>query len=207
MQSFVFRKIDVTETELMEKVYRLRFQVYSRERGFIDEQHYPDGLEMDVYDKQSLHFGAIDSEGSVVGTTRLILTDHCTSPLERYCPHIPVNRHLCPGRFAEISRLAISKDLRKKDKIRVSFKARLEIRPRLLQHAFIAFGLYKELYRESQLRRITHWVALMERRLWLLFKIYGYRFECLGDEIDLLGPVRPYIGKVSDIEQSKVFQP
>ena len=209
MQNFIFRRVDPEETALMEQIYRLRFQVYGRECGFINEEQYPDGLEIDEYDKQSLHFAAIDSEGDVVGTTRLILTDHRLSPLEKYCPHVPVNRNVQPGRYAEISRLAISKNLRKKASLRLSFKSRSgkkKVKPGFLGHDFIAAGLYKELYKESKLRCITHWVALMEKGLWFLLKIYGYKFECLGEEVDVFGPVRPYIGKVSDIERCKLFK-
>ena len=65
----------------------------------------------------------------------------------------------------------------------------------------LIFGLYREMYKESKRRGITHWFAIMERSLWRLLNLSGFNFIEIGDEVDVYGPVRPYMAELSKIEQ------
>ena len=55
MENFEFKKIELNDQKMMEQIYRLRFEVYCKECGFIKEEDYPEGIEQDSYDAQSLH--------------------------------------------------------------------------------------------------------------------------------------------------------
>ena len=51
------RLID-NDPELMERSYRLRYQVYCVERGFLDAGDYPEQLERDEFDRYSFMSGS-----------------------------------------------------------------------------------------------------------------------------------------------------
>src|SRR5689334_23097596 len=108
---FLFKKIDPKDQQAMEQIYRLRFEVYCHECGFIEEKDYPDGRETDEYDKQSVHFAAINSFGEIIGTVRLILSTPLVLPIKKYCPDVRLEPEVS---YAEISRLVISKRLRRR---------------------------------------------------------------------------------------------
>jgi N-acyl amino acid synthase of PEP-CTERM/exosortase system len=208
MEDFQFKKVEIHDQEMMDQIFRLRFQVYARECGFIKEADYPGQKESDEYDKeQSVHFAALDSAGAVIGTMRLLLPGALPLPIERHCPSLkitpdPVNGH------AEVSRLVISKQLRRRRDDGLYYEPQVEDKTVTGEHAEflrrakpMAFGLYREMYQESKRRGLVYWYALMEKSLWLLLRIHGFRFDCIGEEVDVYGAVCPYLGKLPVIEQ------
>lgn len=217
MENFTYKKVDLNDTELMQKIYRLRYQVYAHECGFIRPEDYPNGMESDEYDPQSVHFAAINEDGDIIGTMRIILSGKYPLPIQKYCPQIKIDVNALPGtlQFAEISRLIISKRLRRRQNDGMYYEPQVEDtkvvainNAEYMRRAKpMAFGLYREVYQESKRRNITHWYTLMEKSLWLLLSIHGFRFVAIGDEVDVYGAVRPYLGKVDQIEEevSKKF--
>jgi N-acyl-L-homoserine lactone synthetase len=110
--SFIVTRV-LDEKELRE-IYRLRYKVYCEEWGFERPEDHPDGLEKDVYDKSAVHFAAKDSTQKIVGTIRLILNSSEGFPIEKYC-QLDINKDELPREsLAEISRLAISKEYRRR---------------------------------------------------------------------------------------------
>src|SRR5688572_26885229 len=57
---------------LLEESYRLRYQVYCLERCFLPAADYPDGLEVDRFDRHSVHVAVLNLRGEVIATARLI---------------------------------------------------------------------------------------------------------------------------------------
>ncbi len=211
MENFIYKKIALDDTELMNQIYQLRFQVYARECGFIKEEDYPDGLEIDSYDKQSIHFGAMNQDGNVIATMRMIQKGKLPLPVEKYCPAIPnknVSSNMIP---VEISRLVISKRLRRRKDDKLYYEPTLGDQNKeevdntpggFLRRANpMIFGLYREMYQESKRTGITHWYSLMEESLWSLLQLHGFDFECIGEEVDVYGPVKPYVADIGKIEQ------
>ena len=210
MEPFTFKKVEFGDSALLKAIFRLRFEVYARECGFIREADYPEGLESDEYDEQSVHFAALDRFEDVVGTLRLIMPGKQPLLIEKYCPHIHIyHNSLSPMSFAEISRLIISRKVRRRKGDELFYSPEVEDKSIVTQkgETFLrrakpmAFGLYRELYRESKKRGLTHWYSLMEKELWLLLRLHGFKFECIGDEVDVFGPVKPYLGKIATIEK------
>ena len=64
----------------------------------------------------------------------------------------------------------------------------------------MAFGLYRAMYQESKRTGILYWLALMEKSLWKLLSIHGLVFRPIGPEVDFLGPVRPYLAEIRQLE-------
>ncbi len=104
----------VSEEKKLAEIYRLRYKVYCIEWGFEKPEKYPDGLETDEYDKYAVHFAVRDELQKIAGSVRLILNPPESFPLEKYC-QIDIDRDDIPREnIAEISRLVIKRDYRKR---------------------------------------------------------------------------------------------
>jgi N-acyl-L-homoserine lactone synthetase len=166
------RKVS-TESDL-DRVYRLRYRVFCQELGLFNPADYPDGRERDEHDGTSVHFAGEDTSGVLAGTVRLVL---CRPfPLESRCRFFADAPRLDELRVAEISRLAVRRDV----------SAR---RP-------IVVALYKAMILESRRLGLTHWVAAMEKPLCRVLRGLGCDFTPIGPEVDYSGPVRPYLGAI-----------
>lgn len=207
MQTFIFKKIDIKDAGYINQIFRLRFLVYGRECGFIAENDYPNGLETDEFDSQSIHFAAVNRFQEVIGATRLVLPGKLGLPLEKYCDNLVIDKGIDRKNLAEISRVVVSKRLRRKWFDRSYYgKHNTKNIVDNSEKAFLrcakplAFGLYREAFYECTRRGITHVCALMEEGLATLMRIYGFSFTCIGEEVDVFGSVKPYLFCLSDIQ-------
>ena len=168
ISNFNFCVVDAQrdEPQLLEAIYRLRYQVYVNEWGFEKPEDHPYGLEKDLHDAHSRHFYACaDSNvNNVIGTARMILPSDTRFPIQEHFV-IDDRLHDEPGlKVAEISRLAISKDFRRRAIDHVIFNkdkthaealerheenlATIENERRKCEHELVR-GLYLMIYRES----------------------------------------------------------
>ena len=184
-------------TVLLDKVFRLRFQVYCLERDFEDVARYPDGREHDCDDARSLHSLVLDRDTkAAVGTVRLILPrDGDDLPLfkltaagERREARLPL------ATTAEVSRFAVAK----------AFRRRLEAgwRPGA-GHApgpggrpgpalqLLTFGLIQAVVTMTAIGGITHIVAMMEPALLRLLRRLGIAFHPIGELVEHHGLRQP----------------
>jgi N-acyl amino acid synthase of PEP-CTERM/exosortase system len=200
-------------------VYRIRYQVYCVERGFFDENDYPDGAERDEFDAHSLHMLATHRSGYPAGTVRLVMPSPLGFPLMRHCAFsgdyafLNDPSHPALASFAEVSRMAISKTYRRRDGDSI-LGGPPRIDPRRLERAEIIpffpprdtpeilIGLCRLMYHESKRRGITHWMMAMERGLYLMIRRLGFRFISAGPDVDYCGPVRPYVTSVQAFESA-----
>jgi N-acyl-L-homoserine lactone synthetase len=181
----VVKKVE-TEDELSE-VYKLRFKVYCRERGFESEEDYPNKREMDEYDPYSIHFIAIiDSE--TVGTVRLILNNPIGFPFEKNCKISISRRGVKRGKTVEISRLAVSKKVLGYNRTK------------------IVFGLFREIYHESKNLGISFFCAAMERSLYRLLSRCSIRFLQIGLPVEYHGLRAPFFAELKDLEANVFLQ-
>ena len=199
---FTFRCVD--DTDALNECYRLRFDVYCLERGFMRREDYPSGLEIDEFDIHSLHFAAFNRAGDIVGAIRLVKPNPLGFPLLQHCQ---LHDEVIPDEIVEISRLAVSKNYRRRvedDIYGITPEQILMPDPRpeeRRRRPEIVLGLYKIIYQESKRRGISHWLAAMERSLVRLLWRYGFSFDAIGPEVDYYGPVTPYITNISEIER------
>jgi N-acyl-L-homoserine lactone synthetase/ubiquinone/menaquinone biosynthesis C-methylase UbiE len=104
-----YRFISAETREDIEKVFRLRYQVYCVELGVEPEND--SGLQRDVYDEYAIHFLALDENDKTVGTLRAVPNNPLGFPMEADFPlkdYMGVNGIL---RAVEGSRFAIAKVL------------------------------------------------------------------------------------------------
>lgn len=124
MNGYTF--LSAESREDLEKVLRLRYQVYCAELGLLPENQ--SGLERDKYDDYAISFLAVDENDRAVGTIRLVHNNPHGLPMDSDFPLTDYMKTHGISRALEIGRFAIDKS--------VSRDA----------HITIALGLFKCLY-------------------------------------------------------------
>lgn len=187
--------------ELREQVFRLRYEVYSRELGWEDPANFPDGLERDSFDSRSLHCLIHHRPtGALAGTVRLVLPD----PQEPYAP-FPFEL-TCRGRLhgefsdpraidrrraCEISRLAVVSTFRRRPGERDREAPLLESangrETERRAMPYLSLGLYLAGASMALLSGLETAFAIMEPRLLRRLAQYGVVFERIGEELEHRG--------------------
>jgi len=205
MNSITFKVAD--SPELLDQIFRLRYEIYVEECKFIHKDTCPEGKETDKFDPYSIHFAALDQNENLVGALRLVVDSPFGFPLEEKADYsLPLEKHnFFRNNIAEISRLVISKKYRcglwsknRKTFVRKHFRDGLkEFKSKISP---ILFGLYDVGYRVCKERDITYWIAAMEHSLLRLVKENGFIFYSLGEPIEYYGKVLPCISLLEEIE-------
>ena len=216
--NFEVVQAQVDNASLFEAIYRLRYQVYVKEWGFEKPEVHPGGLEKDDYDPCSRHIYAYTGAmNNVIGTARIILPSDRPLPLQE---NFDFDENLFNDpdhKIAEISRLAISKDDRRRAIDKVIFNEdktcsddltrhqksmfSLENERRKFEHELVR-GIYMMIYRESIRLQLTHWCAVMARGLYVILARWGIPFEKVGPEKEYHGIRAPYILSLRELETS-----
>ncbi len=103
----------VLDEQELKNIYRLRYNVYCYEWGFEKPENHPNEVVTDVYDNNALHF-AVKDDMKIVGAISLILNSSEGFPTEKYC-ELNLNRdELSSESVAEISRLVIHRNYRRR---------------------------------------------------------------------------------------------
>ena len=96
------------------EVYSLRYKVYCHEWGFEKPKNHMDGLVRDEDDENALHFAAKDDSNKTVGAVTLIVDASDKLPIERHCELEIDNDQIPRETLAEISRLVIHQNYRRR---------------------------------------------------------------------------------------------
>ncbi|RNC64651.1 MAG: PEP-CTERM/exosortase system-associated acyltransferase [Desulfuromonadales bacterium] len=215
MIPFIFSRVDKAGADfekIMEEVFRLRFKVYCEEWGFEDPTNYPDGLEHNEYDDVSDHFIIRSTnDASIVGTARIIFPGKLGYPVAKHCSIDPeLQEHVFGGikdaKIGEVSRLAISKDYRRRieDDAVAGYAPSLPDEERLVNEqrkCNYVHEFYKFLLLQSIELGLTHWYVAMKRGLYVLLKRVGMVYHPIGPEVDYHGLRTPYLGNLQEIRR------
>ncbi|MBT1074687.1 PEP-CTERM/exosortase system-associated acyltransferase [Geobacter grbiciae] len=213
MIPFTFEGVDKTSNnydETMEEVYRLRFKVYCEEWKFEDTKDYPDGMERNEYDDFSEHFIIRCTEDkSIVGTARIILPNALGYPMTQHCEIVPEMHEQAlqcvkTVKIGEVSRLAISKEYRKRieDDALVGYASMLPFGTGVVHEqrkCNYVHEFYKFLLLSSMNMGLSHWYVAMKRGLYVLLKRVGMIYYPVGPEIDYHGLRTPYLGNLQEL--------
>lgn len=189
----------------LEKVFRLRHQVYCEELGF--EPQRASQLEHDEYDKNSIHCLLFHrASQTYVGCIRLILANgndpEAPFPFERACGKSlrwSFDSSAVTGRkrYGEISRLAIIANFRGRrteasvaDGGSEDFHAENEDRRHLFP--FISLGLYLAMTAMVLNQGLDGVFAMMEPRLARQLRRFGILFEQVGEPVEHRGMRVPF---------------
>ena len=116
------RIVRVTDSDLMESLYRFRHDIYVDELGWFadggpfavaqgrrEQGRIGGGVFKDEFDDRAHNYAAYDDAGQVIGSVRVVPDGPLGLPLER-C--FPLNGYREGRRLAEICRLVIRRDCR-----------------------------------------------------------------------------------------------
>lgn len=207
MNRFEFKRIAKNDP-LMDDVYRLRYKVYVEEWGFEKAEDHPNGLEVDDFDEFSIHMIATEKDtGNIIGTMRVILHSYLGFPIQKHCVLTEDCSGYDPRQLGEISRLAISKEFRRRAGDRLiydngesaSSPVDKIMQERRKNEFAIVTGLYTCMYKESLAIGLHHWYAVMAKGLNILLARMGVAFKQIGPEIEYHGKRTPYIGTIDEI--------
>lgn len=204
-----------SQEEILRDIYGLRYQVYVNEWGFEKAAEHPDGLEFDEYDKSSVHhYARGTAENRLIGTARIILNSELGFPISKHFEFDEQHEAVDKNRIGEISRLAVSKEFRRRAIDKAIFGTG-EYDPahiprymdegrdayRHCEHELIR-GLYLSIYGDSKRRELTHWYAVMAKGLYIILRRWGISFEKIGPEKDYHGLRAPYYVSIESVERS-----
>ena len=191
----------------MQGVYELRFQTYCQELGFLKADDFPDGREVDEFDNTASHFCEFDAAGCISGYVRLVRENTSGQfPFEHYCGavHNHINKPRI-GKAAEISRLILRQELRKRrgnpancDAATVLEEIAAQRQP--AQSALVLPKLYRQMFQFSLANGIDHWFAAMERPLARSLTMMGYPFRQVTAVADYHGPVATYLIDLAELQ-------
>jgi len=198
-----FEVVPAVGPEMLDKVFRLRHQVYCEELGF--EAPRADGLEQDDFDKNSIHcLLRHKSSQTYIGCVRLVLAKHPADgtefPFEKICGDAlhwrfdgeqGRNRH----QFGEISRLAIAGGFRRRKQRGQAFHPQSspdEADEARRLFPSIALGLYLAIAAMGLNKGLDGVFAVMEPKLARQLRRFGIAFEAVGNPVEHRGQRVPY---------------
>jgi len=194
--------VPANSRNLLDSVFRLRYQVYCIERGYFDPSEFPDGREQDCEDDRSIHYLLVDRAAALpVGTVRMVLP-HPEA-------HLPVLQLLDAANrrgvdlplqtTAEVSRFAVSKALRRGLETRGRGSADGRGAEPQLSLPLLTLGLVQAVLMMGLGGRITHLVAIMEPSLLRLLGRLGIDFRPIGGPIEHHGLRQPGWAVMADV--------
>lgn len=204
------------DKEVLEDTFRMRHEVYVQEFGFELASDHPNGLETDNYEDESIHFACLNESDSVVGTIRLVMDSDKGFPIEHAVQTTFVGEKPDRSKIGEISRLTVSKDLRRRKEDGMygieSYLMKKEggILPddgsipdemKGRKNPIIVLGLYQVMYQESRRRGLTHWYMITEKKIFTALTKYGFLFHQIGEPVQYHGERIPYLGIIDKIEK------
>jgi N-acyl amino acid synthase of PEP-CTERM/exosortase system len=206
---FEYRKVP-QDDPLLNEVFKLRYKVYVEEWGFEKKEDHPGEIEKDEFDDHSVHFIVRrKGEEQIIGTIRMITNSDKGFPIDKHCRIEADLSAYDKYRFGEISRLAVSKDYRKRVTDAVYFDGKA-VDAAAIDNMYtgsrkmsndIVLGLYQCIYRESLERGNQFLLAVMAKGLYLLLKRVGILFEPIGPEQYYHGLRSPYLGTINAMLQ------
>jgi N-acyl amino acid synthase of PEP-CTERM/exosortase system len=207
-----FEMVPADSDELKNEVYKLRYQVYCIENEFLNSEDYPDDLEYDDFDQQSIHYLIRHRKsGDYAATTRLVLPEANSQeklfPLELHCEidNFAVMRPINRKNLGEISRFCVSKAFKKRKNEEHTLAAigsnwpnhlTLDER-RIFPH--ITLALIACFIKASHENDIHYLYASMESSLLRFVSALGINFIKIGPLVDYHGERWPAVIKVTDM--------
>jgi N-acyl amino acid synthase of PEP-CTERM/exosortase system len=207
-----FEMVPAISKELKNEVYKLRYQVYCIENNFESPSQFPDKMEHDDYDQQSVHYLIRHRKsGEYAATTRLILPDANNPeklfPLELHCEidNFAVMQSINRDQLGEVSRFCVSKAFKKRKHERNTLAAISSD----LQYDFtlnerrtfphLTLALIACFIKASHKNDVHYLYATMEPSLIRFVSAFGINFIKIGPLGDYHGPRWPAVIKISDM--------
>jgi N-acyl amino acid synthase of PEP-CTERM/exosortase system len=209
-----FRMAPASSEAEKNDVFFIRHDVYARELGF--EPVRPDQRESDAYDAHSLHclMRTAEAVPRLVGCARVVLTNpqapEALLPFEKACRDSLDRSVIDPsalprGRIAEVSRLAVLSDFRRR-RGEQQREVTIDVgdfgdstQPRF---PYIPVGLYMASVMLAAQQGVEHLFTLTEPRLAEHFSKLGVKIRPIGAPVEHRGMRVPSVIHVPEVEGS-----
>jgi len=210
-----FSVVPADTAELLQEVYRLRYNVYCVEFHYEPMENFPDGMERDEYDPYAKHvLVKHKASGLTAGCTRLVLPNPAKNnmqlPLEKHCDksldHDYLNKLNLPRHtICEASRLCVNRHFRRRSGESLTRLGDIDSLDCSLQEErtfpLISVSISLATTALTELTNHYNMFAMMEPYLPRLLRRIGYDFIQVGTEIDYHGKRAAYL-----IEKNSVLQ-
>jgi N-acyl-L-homoserine lactone synthetase len=181
---FTFKIVD--NKELLYEYYKFRYKIMHYELGHLKENK--NEIDIDEYDKYSIHFVALDKNKNICATTRLIINSPIEYPTPKYM-NINLDLKTSNGpKFAELSRVFIDKKVRNLEN------------SKLIMYKFIAM-MYPFLITSN----INFIYAALEKKFIRLLHIIHIHFDIIGEGGDFYGFRYPCITTIKGLSGKNPF--
>lgn len=158
-------------------IYRLRYQVYCEEYGYIDKEKHPDGMETDKFDKHSSYLVIRDKQNIVAATVRIIHNSPEGFPIQEHFKFNIDTSKIDNEHLVEISRLIVAKKYRRKHLI-----------------VFLLKGL--SVYAIN--KKVSHAYCVIDEKLYPLLRKLSVPVRIIGDKQLYQGVTFPCIIVISE---------
>lgn len=187
--------------------YLIRYRVYCLETQYEEPKAFPDKMERDQYDNQSVHFLVREREaGKWVAAMRLVVGPTDVLPFAKRCEYDKSKVPLAEQRAAEISRLCVVGAFRRRKQEHetpyeipwgqgekpISAGSKLRKLERRREPG-ILLGLIHAAVEYGRQHQIKHGYALMADPLARIMMSHGLRLVPIGPACEYRGVRRPFI--------------
>jgi N-acyl amino acid synthase of PEP-CTERM/exosortase system len=199
-----FRTQSADTPSLVRAAQAIRYQVYCLERRFESACEHGDCLESDALDNAAAHSLVFHRPtDDAIGTVRLILPrPDAALPFEQLLAQnsLRAQDHIPLELTGEVSRFAISNQFRRgrADGVFAADGDRHQ-READCRGSLPCLGLLQEVVRQSRLRGLTHWVAVMEPKFIRMMAAIGIHFTPVGPLVSHHGLRQPSYGSIAEV--------
>jgi N-acyl amino acid synthase of PEP-CTERM/exosortase system len=192
--------------------FKLRYQVYCEETGFLSKSDNPFGLECDAHDEHSLHSILMHrSSRQIAGTVRMVMprtsSRGCAQPARIFSKALDTlpETVLPRATTGEISRFALHQSFRCRPGGKlganvlaqeVSADAGFDLR-HMMPH--MKMGLFASIFEIAREHGITHVCAVIDRALLRMLESLGLHFTKAGPAVDFHGMRQPVYASCEDL--------
>lgn len=181
---FIIREAE--DKASLSRIFRLRYNVYCLEKGYLKKEGYPNKLEQDKFDLFSKHFVILDKNvnNDLIGTVRVIFPSELDLPIINNFVFFDDYKFLIKEKCVELSRLIVKKEYR--------FK-------------YLHLDLLRLVYKLVKRSNFRYVYAVMDDGLYLPMKKMGVNFVQIGKKQVYQGNTRPYVLDVDEMEKSLLY--
>lgn len=190
----------------MEDIFKLRFQVYCEEKGFLPSSAYPDGLEIDEFDADALHVAVYGDEDRPKGYLRVVRDDNPLGlPLFAHGMTVDERFQLpAQGGAVEISRMMVRSDYRTKTRGNddgFPTSPILADPPARNASDLIQLKLIRIAYRFCLENDIRWFLSAVEPSQGRKLRMMGFPIKPIGPAADYYGNVQPHAIDLREMEE------
>ena len=210
-----FSVLKADRTDLKERAFKLRHDVFVAENKFTDIVVHEDGLEYDGYDYRAVHY-LLEHEGrgEDIGTVRIILPDEAhpeaSFPMQAVCDHPMLRDGERVATLCQISRMCMVSDFRERDRDGALLPAYYEaenktgavegemvyIRRRI---PYAPLGLFRAAFETALRHRIMDCLMMIELEQLPYLNRMGISYSVLGPCLPDYRGMRPVVFNIKNV--------